>query len=81
MSIGDYVWVRPVKRGGIVTHIQPPSVVFPTEVIVVDFMDGSEPVPLMMVDPIIACFFITTNSVGNGNEQTWYSDPAIYHIY
>ena len=52
MGIGDYVWVRPVKRGGIITHIQPPTVVFPTEVIVVDFMDGSEPLPFFpkMID-------------------------------
>ena len=45
MNVGDYVWVRPVKKGGIITYIQPPSVTFPTEVMVVDFMDGSEPVP------------------------------------
>ena len=45
MSVGDYVWVNPVKRAGIITHIQPPSVIFPTEVMVIDFMDGTEPIP------------------------------------
>ena len=42
MKVGDLVWVKPLEKMGVVSHIQPPIVQFPAEFIKVDFFDGTK---------------------------------------
>ena len=43
MTEGDLVWVIPEKKYGIVTQINPPTVLFPAEFVTVRFFDRAEP--------------------------------------